>query len=56
MLVFFGKEGITMAQTLRSHFTFEAQIERFGRVAGIAAAAVAIVGVLYFLGLYLLSN
>jgi len=43
-----------MAQTLRSHLTSEAEMDRSGRVAGIVAGCVAILAGLYFVCLYLL--
>ena len=43
-----------MAQTLRSQLTPEAEMERFRRVAGMVAGYIAILGVLYFVCLYLL--
>jgi hypothetical protein len=45
-----------MAQTLRSHLTPEAEIERYGHIAGIVAGCVAILGTLYFVCLYLFAG
>ena len=45
-----------MAQILRSLFTPEAEIERYGRVAGIVAGCVAFLAGLYFVCLYLLAG
>jgi hypothetical protein len=45
-----------MAQTLRSRLTPEAEMERYGYVAGIVAVSVVILGIAYFVCLYVLSN
>ena len=50
------KERVAMAQTLRSHLTPEAEIERYGHIAGIVAGCVAILGTLYFVCLYLFAG
>ena len=47
---------MAMAQTLRSRFTPEAEMERYGRAAGIVAGCVAILGAFYFVCLYLLAG
>jgi predicted HNH restriction endonuclease len=45
-----------MAQTLRSHVTPEAEMERYERAAGIVAGCVAILGAVYFVCLFLLAS
>ena len=45
-----------MAETLRSHLTPEAEMDRSGRIAGIMAGCVAILAGLYFVCLFLLAN
>ena len=45
-----------MAQTLRSHLSPAAEMDRYGRAAGIVSGCLAILAGLYFVCLYLLAS